>query len=473
MRKSKIISAILAALLFLVANTTQISANSNFSLAIHDHVANTSISDYERMENADLSGLVLSSGTLTPAFAAETTEYSVNVPYDVTSISVTASVYDSNATMKVNGKPVASSQASDPMILSDGNNDIITIEVTGQVTTKLYRVIVTRAPGSPSQQECTSHETGGPLWITAGCTDPQFNKPVIDREVDLTSPVPHHKVSGHFEGTDAKFNFYLPPKEQWKGRFFQKVYPLYDENAFDSHIAFGAASGAYTVQTNASSGYRIDAAAAKFSKVYAADYYDTDDYIYGYIYGGSGGSLQTIGAIENTKGVWDGAVPFVPVVPTSIPNNGFILAYTNFVLGDKALQLKDALSPGGSGDPYSSLNDMEKAVLQEVTKLGVPLRGLEGALSQNDLQSLLFGFGDTIKSMDSTYVEDFWNKPGYLGTEQSDLGDLFRSAKIDQWATITQVSRDKQNAPTSVSLDNAPSTLPGSERTQLLFMGSI
>ncbi|WP_420540266.1 S-layer homology domain-containing protein [Paenibacillus polymyxa] len=462
MRKSKIISAILAALLFLVANTTQISANSNLSLAVNDNVPNTTIGGNERVESADLSGLTLSSGTLTPSFAAGTTEYSVDVPYNVTSISVTASVYDSNATMKVNGKPVASSQASDPMSLSVDNNNIITIEVTGQegMMTKLYKVTVTRVSGSPSSSECTPQETGGPLWVTAACIDSQYNNPVIDREVDLTSPVPHHKVSGHFEGTDAKFNFYLPPKEQWKGRFFQKVYPLYDENAFDSHIAFGAASGAYTVQTNASSGYRIDAAAAKFSKVYAADYYDTDDYIYGYIYGGSGGSLQTIGAIENTKGVWDGAVPFVPVVPTSIPNNGFILAYTNFVLGDKALQVKDALSPGGSGDPYSSLNDMEKAVLQEVTKLGVPLRGLEGALSQNDLQSLLFGFGDTIKSMDSTYVEDFWNKPGYLGTEQSDLGDLFRSAKIDQWATITQVSRDKQNAPTSVSLDNAPSTLP-------------
>ncbi|MEC0184706.1 S-layer homology domain-containing protein [Paenibacillus peoriae] len=462
MKKSKITSAILAALLFLVANTTQISADSNFSIAINDNVANASIGDYERVENADLSGLMLSSGTLTPAFAAGTTEYSVNVPYDVTSISVTASVYDSNATVKVNGKFVASRQASDPIILSVDSNNIITIEVTGQegMMTKLYRVIVTRAPGSPSPQECISQETGGPLWITAACIDPQYNNPVIDGEVDLTSPVPHHKVSGHFEGTDAKFNFYLPPEEQWKGRFFQKVYPLYDENAFDSHIAFGAASGAYTVQTNASSGYRIDAAAAKFSKVYAADYYDTDDYIYGYIYGGSGGSLQTIGAIENTKGVWDGAVPFVPVVPTSIPNNAFILAYANFVLGDKDLQIKDALGPGGNGDPYSSLNDMEKAVLQEVTKLGVPLRGLDGVLSLNDLQSLLFGFGDTIKSMDSTYVEDFWNKPGYLGTEQSDLGDLFRKAKIDQLATVTQVSQGEHNVPISLSLDNAPSTLP-------------
>ncbi|WP_068505147.1 cadherin-like beta sandwich domain-containing protein [Paenibacillus kribbensis] len=129
----------LAALLFLIPNRTKISADSNFSLAVNDIVANTSIGDYERLENADLSGLTLSRGTLTPAFAAGTTEYSVDVSYDVTSISVTASVYDSNSKMKVNGKFVASSQANNPIILSAGNNNIITIEVTGQegITTKL------------------------------------------------------------------------------------------------------------------------------------------------------------------------------------------------------------------------------------------------------------------------------------------------------------------------------------------------
>lgn len=164
---------------------------------------------------------------------------------------------------------------------------------------------------APAQTECAPVGTGNAIWVTAKCVDPLYNRPVIDSESDETAPVPHHKVSGHFEGTDKKFNFYFPPKKQWQGRLFNLVYPLQDENATDVTISFGADSGAYTVQTNGG-GYRVDAAAVKFSKTVAAKYYVTSKRIYGYIYGGSGGSYQTIGAIENTSGVWDGAVPYIP-----------------------------------------------------------------------------------------------------------------------------------------------------------------
>lgn len=313
----------------------------------------------------------------------------------------------------------------------------------------------------PSLPECAPREAGGPMWITVECVDPQFSRPVIDSRTDVTTPVPHHKVSGHFEGTDKKFTFYFPPKSQYEGRFFQKVYPLQSEFATDDTISFGAESGAYTVQTNGGSGYRGEAAAAKFSRVVAAEYYGTSSRIYGYIYGGSGGSFQTIGAIENSSGVWDGAVPFIPGVPTSIPNDFFARAYARFVLEDKAPQIADAISPGGSGDPYAVLNKTERAVLLEVTKLGVPLRAWEDAQYMLGLSfpDGLLGFGAVIRFMDPTYVDDFWNKSGYLGTEQSALGDLFREAKIDQISTITQVNRNTQNEPVSLHIDSAPASL--------------
>ncbi|MFD0695928.1 PKD domain-containing protein [Paenibacillus sp. GCM10027628] len=314
---------------------------------------------------------------------------------------------------------------------------------------------------APSQPECAPQVVGGPVWVTADCVDPLYNRPIIDSQIDLTTPVPHHKVSGHFEGTDKRFNFYFPPKSQWEGRFYNLVYPLQDENATDETISFGADSGAYTVQTNGAGGYRVDAAAAKYSKTVAASYYDSSKRIYGYIYGGSGGSYQTIGAIENSIGVWDGAVPFIPGVPTSIPNTFFARAFARFVLEDKAPQISDAVSPGGSGNPYAGLNDIERAVLLEVTKMGVPLRAWEDytyVLGLNDPQGLL-GFGNAIRGMDPTYVDDFWSKPGYLGTEQSPLGDKFRSAKVDHVATITQVNRNEQNIPTSLLLDSAPEFL--------------
>ncbi|MFD2329340.1 PKD domain-containing protein [Cohnella sp. GCM10020058] len=294
--------------------------------------------------------------------------------------------------------------------------------------------------------------------VTAESLDPLYNHPVIDSETDLAKPVPHHKVSGHFEGTDKKFAFYFPAKSKFAGRFFQNVYPLQDERATDVNVSFGADSGAYTVQTNGGGGYRVDAAAAKFSKTVAADYYGWPGRIYGYIYGGSGGSYQTIGALEGSEGVWDGAVPYITGVPTSIPNNFFIRAFARFVLEKKAPQIADAVSPGGSGNPYAGLNSMEKAVLQEVTKLGVPLRAWEDynyLLGLHDAEGLL-GFLTVLRSIDPSFVEDFWNKPGYLGTEQSALGELFRSSKVDTASTIAIVARDAQNAVTSFKLDQVP-----------------
>jgi len=304
------------------------------------------------------------------------------------------------------------------------------------------------------------------LWITSECNDPLYNQPVIDSQEDLTTPIVHRKVSGHFEGTDKKFNFYFPAKNQWEGRFFQLVYPLQDENATDESITFGAESGAYTVQTNGSGGYRVDAAAAKFSEMVASSYYGSSSRIYGYIYGGSGGSFQTIGAIENSTGVWDGAVPFIIGAPTSIPNTFFIRAFARFVLEDKAPQIADAVSPGGSGNPYTGLNDVEQAVLQEVTKLGIPLNSWEDyhyLLGFGNEKGLL-DFESTIRSIDPTYADDFWSKPGYLGTEQSDLGNLYREAKIDYFANIQQVASNSSQRPLSLKLDSAPA---GSSKTFL------
>jgi hypothetical protein len=276
------------------------------------------------------------------------------------------------------------------------------------------------------------------MWVSADCVDPLYSRPVIDNVVDLTSPVPHRKVSGHFDGTEKRFNFYFPPKGQWEGRFFHLVYPTQDEIATDEAVSFGVASGAYTVQTNGGGGYRVDAAAAKFAKSVAASYYISPEPIHGYLYGGSGGSFQTIGAIENCAGVWHGAVPFIPGVPTSIPNNFFVRAMARFVLKDKAPQIADAVRPGGSGDPYAGLNNVERAVLLEVTRMGVPLRAWEDykyLLGLHDPQGLL-GFASVVQGLDPTYADDFWTKPGYLGTEQSALGDRFRAAAMpnNRWS---------------------------------------
>ena len=244
-------------------------------------------------------------------------------------------------------------------------------------------------------------------------------------------------------------------KNQWKGRFFQYTYPLTDEKATDRAIEFGAASGGYTVQAGSfvALGYRHAAAAAKFAKTVAATYYGSGDRpIYGYLYGPSGGSYQTIGAAENTTGVWDGFVPMVMGTPMSAPYIFDIRAMAHLVLGDKADQIADAVRPGGSGHPYAGLDRAERTMLKELTRFGVPLAGWQNP------DYLLGTPGSTnpftcSKPSDQSYVDDFWTEPGYLGTAHSPLGRVFRSALVDRKVTITSV---QGTPPTVVTLRGVP-----------------
>ena len=96
--------------------------------------------------NASLSALAVSSGTLSPAFASATLAYTDAVANAVTSITATPTVADAAATIKVNGTPVASGSASVAIALAVGANTV-TITVTAQdgTTTQTYTVNVTRA----------------------------------------------------------------------------------------------------------------------------------------------------------------------------------------------------------------------------------------------------------------------------------------------------------------------------------------
>ena len=101
--------------------------------------------------NADLSGLSVSMGTLTPSFSKDSLNYSVTVSNAVTSITVTPTSGDANATIAVNGNGVTSGTASASVALNVGSNTITTM-VTAQngTTTKTYSIIATRAAaGTP------------------------------------------------------------------------------------------------------------------------------------------------------------------------------------------------------------------------------------------------------------------------------------------------------------------------------------
>ncbi|KAH6988578.1 hypothetical protein EDB80DRAFT_865564 [Ilyonectria destructans] len=316
-----------------------------------------------------------------------------------------------------------------------------------------------------SRKECTTKGPDGPMQITIDCIDPTYGSLIVDGEANETMPIPHRRVFGHFNNTDIDFNIYLPEKASWAGRFFQLAYPVQNSTANARSIEFGAESGGYTVQISSSGGYRASAAIAKLSRKVARDYYqDYSRKIYGYVYGGSGGSYQVIGAMENTFGVWDGSVALIQAVPISDPYNWCIRALGGLVLESKAAEIIDAVSPGGGGDPFSILDASERAILDEVTALGIPLHAWEDfeGVGQNRTQLwflLRIMVIPIVKQRDPTYVNDFWSKPGYLGTEQSAIGDLFRNTLVDFNVTVREVHLGADGVPVQITIDEVPSDI--------------
>ncbi|MGO0063287.1 cadherin-like beta sandwich domain-containing protein [Brevibacillus fluminis] len=95
--------------------------------------------------NADLSNLILSQGTLSPAFDPGTLIYTASVANSVSSITVTPIVSDSNATVTVNSASVTSGTASGAINLAVDNNAITVVVTAQDGTTNTYTIIVTRA----------------------------------------------------------------------------------------------------------------------------------------------------------------------------------------------------------------------------------------------------------------------------------------------------------------------------------------
>ncbi|KAI8271005.1 hypothetical protein K4K58_004005 [Colletotrichum sp. SAR11_239] len=262
---------------------------------------------------------------------------------------------------------------------------------------------------------------------------------VIDKDENATLPSRHRRISGHFQDADVDFKIYLPAETQWQGRFFSYVYPDQNSTAIDRRIGFALDSGAYLIQVSGTSGYRADAAAAKFSRSILANYYHSvPEHVYGYIYGGSGGSYMTIGAMENTAGIWDGAVPIVVATPVSIPLNHAVRNLASAVLRNKSSHIVDSIRSGDVEKAMSNLSETEASVFREATLLGVPMEAWEnfsGLASSRMLKILL----SSVKGIDPSYARDYWSKSGYLGTEKSTLSNVLHRSFVNLTATIKEV----------------------------------
>ncbi|CAN7450119.1 hypothetical protein LJR225_003009 [Phenylobacterium sp. LjRoot225] len=289
---------------------------------------------------------------------------------------------------------------------------------------------------------------------SASVPDPLFSQPYIDIDEWRDAPVRHRYVHGGFKGTDTRFSVYLPPKAQYQGRFFQHLTPAPDNENLaqrpaageENKLAFALSSGGYFVETNGGGpavagfgskdptigAYRANAAAARYSRVIALEMYGGKR-PYGYVYGGSGGAYRTIGSFENTRGVWDGAVPYVLGSSMAIPNAFSVRMHAMRLLKDRFPQILDAVEPGGSGDPYAGLTAEQAGALREVTRMGFPPQSWFGWKTMG-IHGFAALYGGVVMA-DPGYFTDFWTKPGYYGFDHP---ESFAGARLQHRTTVAE-----------------------------------
>jgi hypothetical protein len=159
---------------FTVVSATEVKAFSPAGVAGTVDVSVTSAVATDYLRNAftytgpssdkTLSNLVLDGGTLSPLFTPETAHYMTSVAHSVSSITVTPTVNEPHATVKVNTRSITSGSPSDAISLAVGANTI-SVEVTAQdgQTTGTYNVVVTRAAPSSSGEGGSSVDPAPPV----------------------------------------------------------------------------------------------------------------------------------------------------------------------------------------------------------------------------------------------------------------------------------------------------------------------
>jgi hypothetical protein len=264
--------------------------------------------------------------------------------------------------------------------------------------------------------------------------DTYFGKPYVDVDEERAAPLPHRYLHGGFEGTDTRFSFYLPPVDVYRGRMMQIFGGASggDEHSADTMFllspfdnAFGA--GAYLIESN--QGHlgasmhgvedditimqgRADVETARLSHVVAEEVYGARPRR-SYCYGGSGGGNFTLWAMECAPDLYDAGVPFM------FGGSPFALTLNAARLLEPVFdQVIDATNPGGSGNPFDGLDTVQREALAALYRAGFQ----KGAEHQLRLPMPEIGWPGVLemargRETDPQYFADFWNEPGYAGTD--------------------------------------------------------
>jgi len=130
-------------------------------------------------DNATLSGMSLSEGTLSPSFQSNTANYTVTVANSISSISVTAIVNDTNASLTIDGTAVNTGVASQAISLSVGNTDIdVVVTAEDGTSTQTYTITVTR-------EALSSVASLSAISLSEGTLSPAFHSKTTSYSIDV------------------------------------------------------------------------------------------------------------------------------------------------------------------------------------------------------------------------------------------------------------------------------------------------
>lgn len=124
--------------------TNSAANNKIFSMLVESVKVDSLTNDVALSSDNNLSNLVITQGTLTPAFKPDILSYSDLIRNDISYVTVIPTASNANARIRVNNVAVISGESSTPMFLNIGDNKIF-IEVTAQDgTVKMYSIIAKR-----------------------------------------------------------------------------------------------------------------------------------------------------------------------------------------------------------------------------------------------------------------------------------------------------------------------------------------
>jgi len=303
-------------------------------------------------------------------------------------------------------------------------------------------------------------------------TDSFFGAAYVDVDEERDTPIPHRYVHGGFRDTATRWAFSFPTDGQYRGRILQ---PLEGGNGGHEHAFYNelmgdalgglrmcARLGGCMVESNQGHigddfdpragedatlyGYRASAETARLAKFVAAQVYGDAPH-HAYVWGGSGGGRRSPICLEYGGDAWDGALPFVgsgnishhgdtsPIVAAGITRFSTMFNCQR-LLGERIVDIADAMAPGGHGDPYVGLTTHQREELARLYRLGFP-RGDEFMIAKPMGQIWYWtALAELLVAEDPEYFENFWTQAGYVGHDEPEhvMPDL-----VDTRATVARV----------------------------------